>query len=367
MEELLEAKRIISEAKNICLIPSETGGRESIACAMAFFYILKELGKNATLLMDELPERLKFLIPSLDFISLPKNLVISIPSAKAEVSQIYYEKNSDNLKIHLTLNSAVPVKKDDISFYYSQEKPDLTITLGIKDFSLELSRKLNHYGFLLDSPILNIDSGLDKEKNKIFGKINLVQNSALTEITLDLIKNLDESLIKKEAAECLLTALIISSENFNNTKNSPAIFDIAGFLAGKGAVHQKIIDELYEEKSPLLIDFLTQIFKNLNAGENEKISYSVIYSEEFRNFGPEEASCAIDSLKTSFFKPDNLLVLWKSHGSNSKVNGFFYSKNSGLVNNVYKTCRGDLKNNWIFFSVENPDIEQVKNKILNSI
>ncbi|MBI2053950.1 MAG: hypothetical protein HYT36_01260 [Candidatus Staskawiczbacteria bacterium] len=365
-EELIEIKKVIFEAKNICLIP-QGDNKESIACALAFFYILKELGKNVNLLADEFPERLKFLIPSLDFISLPKNFVISIPNEKAAISQVYYEKDSDNLKIHLTLDGSFPLKKEDLSFYYSEEKPDLTITLGIKDFSFDLSKKLNHYGFLLDSAILNLDSSADDGSNKIFGKINLVRGVPLVEITLDLIRFLDESLVKKEAADCLMAALIIFSENFKNTKTNSEIFDIAGFLTRKGAVHQKVAEELYKIKSPLQIDFLTQIFKNLSVEENKKISCSVIDSEEFHSFGEAEAAVALEYLKTSFLNPSNMLVLWKSHGSGQRINGFFYSENNGLLKDVLKNCQADLKNNWLFFSIESQDIKQVKNQILDSI
>ena len=93
MQNILEAKQIIGEAKNIYLLPSQ--GPEAIASTMALFYTLKDLGKNVNLILDSLPENLRFLAPSLDFISYPKNFVVSIPNNVAQVSQIYYEKNEN--------------------------------------------------------------------------------------------------------------------------------------------------------------------------------------------------------------------------------------------------------------------------------
>jgi hypothetical protein len=189
--ETQEAKQIISEAKNIYLIPSEEP--EAITSTLALFYTLKELGKNVNLILENLPENLKFLSPSLDFISYPKNFVISIPNKVANVSQIFYEKNDDALKIHLSVENG-NIKKDNISFYFAETKPDLIITFGIKDYAKELSGRLNTFGFLLDSPILNIDTLIGSvQENKKFGKINIVEEKPLLEIIMRLVNNLHKN------------------------------------------------------------------------------------------------------------------------------------------------------------------------------
>ncbi|MDP3883202.1 MAG: hypothetical protein Q8Q48_04060 [Candidatus Staskawiczbacteria bacterium] len=240
--ELQESKNIISEAKNICLLPLDEP--EAISSALALFYTLKELGKNVNLIIEAIPENLKFLTPSLDFISYPKNFVISVPNRIADISQIYYEKNDDAVKIFLTLESG-NVKKDDISFYFSETKPDLIITLGIKDYSEQLKNKLNSFGFLLDSPILNVDSGTE---NKMFGKINLIGESSLTEAVFDIIKSDGEEKIKKETASCLLSGLVIYTDNFKS-KITADIFQIAGSLMKKGAGLKEITDNLYKSEA----------------------------------------------------------------------------------------------------------------------
>lgn len=182
--ETQELKNIINDSKNICLIPAEEP--EAVTSALALFYTLKELGKNVNLLIETLPENLKYLAPSLDFISYPKNFVISIPNKVAGVSQIYYEKNEDGLKIHLALENG-NIKKENIAFYFSEKKPDLIITIGIQDYSEQLKNKLNSFGFLLDSPILNIDN---KQNNKKFGIMNIIEEKPLLEIIMHLINNL---------------------------------------------------------------------------------------------------------------------------------------------------------------------------------
>ena len=241
MENLQESKTLITEAKNIYLITSQEP--EAITSTLALFYTLKELGKNVNLLMDILPENIKFLAPSLDFISYPKNFVISVPNSVAQISQIYYEKNSDALKIHLTLENG-NIKKDNISFYFSEAKPDLIITVGIKDYQKELSEKLNSFGFLLDSPILNVDTLNDSvQENKKFGKINLLGNNSLTEIVLALLKETNGDSIKKDPALCLLSGLVFYTENFKNNLTAE-IFEASANLMKKGAGLKEITNNI---------------------------------------------------------------------------------------------------------------------------
>ena len=97
MENITESKQIISEAKNIYLIPSKSP--EAIAATLALFYTLKELGKNVNLIIETLPENLKFLTPSLDFVSYPKNFVLSRPIVFISITKITTRKCFFSLQI----------------------------------------------------------------------------------------------------------------------------------------------------------------------------------------------------------------------------------------------------------------------------
>lgn len=232
-----EAEQIIVNSKNVYLMTSQEP--EAIASTLALFYTLKGLNKNVNLIIDDLPENLKFLAPSLDFISYPKNFVVSIPNNVAQISQIYYEKNNEALKIHLTLESG-NIKKDNIAFYFAETKPDLIITIGIKDYQKELSGRMDSFGFLLNSPILNIDNGQD---NKKFGKINITDSCSLSETILNLIKPLNAGLIDKNLATCLLAGIIIYTKNFKENL-SALIFQIVSDLMKAGADLKTITDSI---------------------------------------------------------------------------------------------------------------------------
>ncbi len=237
MENINEAKQLLNEAKNIYLIPSDKP--EAVVATLALFYTLKNLGKNVNTIIENIPENLKFLSPSLDFVSYPKNFVISIPNKVANISQIFYEKNDEALKIHLTVENG-NIKKDNIAFYFAETKPDLIITTGVKDYSAELSGKLNSFGFLLDSPILNIDNG---QENKKFGKINLIENLSLAEMILGLDEKMDNNI-----AKCVLAGIVLYTDNFRKNLTAET-FDIASKAMKAGADLKAVTENLYKEKT----------------------------------------------------------------------------------------------------------------------
>ena len=245
-----DIKKLITEAKNICVIPSQgtslhpasqNSEPESLTAALALFYTLKEMGKNVNLIAEEFPGTLQFLVPPLDYISSPKNFVISIPKNVAEISQIYYEKHEENVKIHVTMDKG-RIKKEDIAFYYENAKPDVIITVGIQDFQKTLEGKLDSFGFLLGSPVINIDN---RAENLKFGQVNMVEDNSLPQITMGVIKIIGAGAVGAPAANCLLAGLILHYENFQNPATAPEVFELCAALMKQGADRKNILGHIY--------------------------------------------------------------------------------------------------------------------------
>ena len=188
---------------------------------------------------------------------------------------------------------------------------------------------------------------------------------SLSEITLNLIRALNEGLIKSNSANCFLTGLIIHYENFKSQETNPQVFRICSELIEKGADHRQVINNIYKttEKE---VNFLGQILQNLKVTDNG-MSVAVLDSIESQNFAESEASTAIEKIKAIGIQSD-LLVLWQSHASESAVKGFFYSKKTGLINKVAQIEQQSLvKNDWLFLSMSGSDINLVKDKIIKII
>ena len=352
-----ELKKLVLDAKNICLIPSKNEP-ESLSSCLALFYTLRELGKNVNLISEKIPERLSFLIPSLDFLSSPKNFVISIPRSSTDISQIYYEKTDESLKIHLTTNKG-SIRKEDISFYFQEAKPDLVITFGISDFKKYLENSLDSFAYLLGSPIINIDNN---PSNLNFGQINIVENKSLSEIVLDKIKIFEGVNIDKNIANCLLAGLVLYYENFKNT-TSPSVYQLASDLISKGANNQLVIDNLQKTTEKEMM-FLSTLFLNI---KNEgSLAYSIINSNEFSDISEQESLSLVQKLKTMGIQ-NNLLVLWESRNSDPITNGFFYSKNKANLNKVADEFNVNSKNEWVFIQDKAIDFHSTKERVLKLI
>ncbi len=353
-----EIKKIITEAKSICLIPSKKEP-ESVSAALALFYTLKDLGKNVNVLIDTIPENLQFLIPSLDFISQPQNFVIAVPRSIADVSQIYYEKNEQHLKIHLTLQKG-QLKKDHIDFYAEQAKPDLIITLGIANFQQELAGRLDAFAFLLDTPILNIDTN---DANTKFGKISIIQPTSLTEITLSLITMLGEQHLTRHNANCLLAGLLMRYENFKSPRTSPETFERAGYLIKRGAEHH-VIAEHINALNNRQIQFLGSILSGIR--QDNSMAEITFDSRDFFDFSEQEAATVVEKVGALGITQD-LLVLWQSHASEPVVKGFFYSKKAASINKFAEHPHAVIKQGWVSLAIPGQNMDDVKNNLLTII
>ncbi len=225
MNLISETKKKFLKSQSIWIFPSKNLP-DSIPCSLALFYTLKKLSKNVNLFLENFPKKIEFLVPSLDFIDYPSEFIISIKNPDEDISQLCYEKNENNLKLFFNLKRGI-IKKKNISFDWTWKKPDLIVTIGIK--------KLNEIGKLPERiqkvPILNIDTQNKNEKS-------------ITEIIIQVIKSIDENLFEENISTCLLTGLILISENFSRSEKLPQIFERVAFLIKKGGSWQKIIKNL---------------------------------------------------------------------------------------------------------------------------
>lgn len=371
-----DLKKIIGEAKHICLIPSSTNEPTSLIGALAFFYILRELHKNVNFIVNEFPERFHFLLPSLDFIASPKNMVISIPKEVADVSQIYYEKNDHHLKIHLSVDRGI-IKKDHISLYVAESKPDVIVTIGISNFQQELTDNLNSFGYLLNTPIINIDY---HPENLGFGSLNIVEKKSLSEILLHVIETLSpdfftQSPHAQKVANCLLAGLLIQYDSFKQPHMPSTVFEIASRLTRHGADHYQIIHAL-QKISKEEMDFLYKIFQNLTTADRYDGSWSLIPFPEFQHFGESEASVAVTKMRSMGIY-NTMLVAWQSQTPEPTIKGFFYSDKQHLVNRMFtkqsEASPSDSpihmtpKHDWIFFSMPGSDLTLAKDRIISLI
>ena len=209
----------------------------------------------------------------------------------------------------------------------------------------------------MGSQVINTDN---RQKNILFGQVNLVEHKSLSEISLRLIRLIDENLISKNVADCIMSGLIMYYENFKTKIITPEVFQIAAEMIKKGANNQQIVDNLYRS-SEAELNFLGKLLQNI---KNEKeLSFANLSSNEFENFSGTEIDSLMQKIKGIGIQ-NNLLVLWQSHNSEPVTKGFFYSKSKDVTNKVSSELGLAQKNGLILISNTEEDAEVIKEKIL---
>ena len=198
--------RLIEEAGNIAILPSKTAGIDSFSSAVGLYYMLKEEGKNVSIIYQgAIPED----FGNVDDVEISnssssRELLVSVDYSGTSASKVNYSTENDVL--HFSIS---PIDRDfDLSRVKSEIKGfdyDLIITLGAPSRN-DLGKLLEDVGGGFGGvDILNIDNS---ERNQRFGNINVVDPSFDSISLLVLNHALKWNLaVSSRAAEALLKGI----------------------------------------------------------------------------------------------------------------------------------------------------------------
>ena len=322
MENYSRAKKLIEESQNIYIFPSQDFRADSFPASVALFYALKKLNKKVNLVLNKTPEEFHFLAENIQINPLPKDFVISIKEKEIKISQVFYEKTENELKIYLRTKKGI-LNKENI-YLKNQNlnqnglfpRPDLLITLGIGNL-----QKLGN-NFQENPPlILNIDNQIENEN---FGKINLREDPSmsLSDIILKLLRTMGKEVPEEDnrlsSPESLLFERILKKIKFKGERN------VACALLGK------------------------EDFKETNSG-------------------PSNLSFSLERLKSEFSPLRDFLLLWQNYNSPLVVRSVFYSSDKNLSQKILEHFDGNQKGKGILFSISEEDLVAARDKILKII
>lgn len=123
-----KVKSLVNKFSNILLLPSPDLEQDSFPAILALFFSLRKLGKNVNLKVKDVPENFKPLVREE---SLGADCLIFIRERGCKVSQIFYEKTGEELKLYLKTNQG-KLKKENVRFK-SLSSNYLLITLGTEN------------------------------------------------------------------------------------------------------------------------------------------------------------------------------------------------------------------------------------------
>jgi len=167
-------KNLLERSKNILIVPAYPNEPESLNASRLLFKILRNIGKNATLALDN-----QISAGGLE----TKKICLTINSFDRHVKQIYYEKNKKTINIFVDFLGH-DIAPDDINLKnLGVEKDlifDLIITLGVPNLASLDDFLEENFKLFYEKPIINIDN---TSNNEGYGQINLIS----LETPLDII------------------------------------------------------------------------------------------------------------------------------------------------------------------------------------
>ncbi len=155
---------------------------------------------------------------------------------------------------------------------------DLLITFGCSSKDRCGSEKT----MSLEIPVLNIDHHPD---NTGFGQVNVVDHkkSSVAELVYDFFV-WNKWPITKDIATCLLTGIITDTGCFMHSNTQSSTLKAAGELMSRGAHINKIVGQVYKNKSLQTLKAWGKAMENSYYDEKHKIIYSAMTEQDLANF-----------------------------------------------------------------------------------
>lgn len=274
-----------------------------------------------------------------------RDFILSFNVKENDIKNVRWKKENQHLDIIITPEKG-SIDPRDFSFIPAKFRYDLLLILGTTDFG-ELDKIYEKNSDLFfELPIINIDTNPGNEN---YGQLNLVDPipSSVAEYSADLMLKIHGESLKKEVAQCLLTALVESTDNLKSSKVTPHTFDIAALLMERGGNHQEILNALYDTESLSSLQLWGKLLERLR--EENNFIWSYIEQPELTGYELPDIM-----LRRFFVRLKNLielnnkklLILWQD---SEKIQAFLYKINKENEKDVAiaEKLGGELFNNEI--------------------
>lgn len=369
MDNLKKTRKIIEKHRNIAILPNPKAEKDSFPASLAFFYALKKLGKNVSMLSDKHNKAFDFLTEEKPIKQQQKaDFLISINENGAKLSDLFYEKTSTG--INLFLKTEGELKKEDVSFEkLSQEKIgnartsteeiEVLITIGIPSFN-EVQK------FLKKDPeyIINIDNN---PLNENFGHANVIEEASITvsEVIMHTISFISEDLFDKQISTQLLAGIMKQTSHLKDSL-SPQTFQKIVFLVEQWADLKTITEEFGNNINEDTVHLFGEILTKTHFSESRNLGWVLLKETDFAktNSTPKDLKFTLEKISSSLFPFQNFLILWEQHASPVTVRGVFYSPIKNLSKQIASNFNGIIKGKGVLFDTNEISLQIVKDKVL---
>ena len=304
----------IKKAETIAIIAHETPDGDAIGSCLAMKLALKQLGKNADVIIREVPQIFDFL-PGREEIKMDSDI----------------------------------------------EKYDLAISLDCADFK----RLVGNEYFERAKQTIVIDH---HGSNKMYGDINFVNPvaPACCQILIGMFQYFNIN-IDKELGTCILTGIITDTGGFRYSGVTPETFEFTADLLQKGVNVSDIYKRVLDTRTKANFELMKRIIDRMEFLEDGKVTFTYITNKDLEEVnagigdheGLVEVGRDVEGVEVSVF----------IRQKDDDINSYKISMRSNDYVNVSDVCLmfGGGGHEKAAGAVIQGDIETVKQKIINEL
>jgi nanoRNase/pAp phosphatase (c-di-AMP/oligoRNAs hydrolase) len=364
-----QIKNQIEAAENILLLVKQNACGDEVAASWGLFQLLKNLGKNPTVLESNLQAR------NLKFLAAPEKMekeivgardfVLSFSTARNKIIDFRTENKIDSFDIYITPEKET-VDPRDFSFIPAKFKYDLLVVLGCQNLDQFGEMREKNADLFFEVPIVNIDNS---GANENFGQVNLVDitASSVSETLSDFARKKWEKFVDPEAAQCFLAGIISATGNFQSPKTTPQTFLAASWLIEKGADQQKIIRHLLKTQSFSFMKLWGRVMARLQWDEEKKLAWSLVSIEDFvqSRSKPDALPTILEKIKDNFSSGKLFAVLF----SESLGRSVALVKNSDpeTLEKLREKAGGEIRNGHLEIVFEGKNAVEAEKEMLEKL
>lgn len=309
----------IKAAQAIALIIGPDFADDGLAAGIALKRITESLQIKTDLISiaseNLLTETLKGEIEIASELNQPREFVISLSTANAQVDKVKYKMEADRLDfVILSKNGSFTDK--EVSVRNSGHAYDLIITINLTDLASLGEIYTANTDLFYSVPIINIDNQMANEN---FGRLNLVDltASSATEIIYQLCADQPE-LIHAEIATCLLAGIISRTKSYRSETVTPQALLATAELLKLGADRDVIIEKLYRNRSLATLQLWGKLLMSLESQVGERLLYTRMSETDLMQIDDTAISQILDEL-ISLVPEALVLIIFFDQGNHTTL------------------------------------------------
>lgn len=289
----------------LILLPAHPS-KDALASALAIERFVTKLGKQATLVGDDLTSHMRELgflgEPSdmLDSLSGTREFVLSFNTERNRILGARSEQVDDAFHIYITPERGT-IDPRDFSFIPARLRYDAAFVIGSPDKESLGSLYIENPDIFYEIPIVNLDTSAGNER---FGQVNLVDMTASStaEIVFESLLETDPGRIDEGIADALLTGIIAATESFQRKNTTPKALQDASRLIELGADREKIVLTLYKTQPFGVLRLWGRFMSALKWDEVSRLAYATLTLDDFvqSRTSPVDLPEILDRVRANF-------------------------------------------------------------------